>query len=57
MEPSPERDLNLNSGDTNADRPRPDSFLEEADDEALVENLTPDGEGSPVIRYIYPKLV
>jgi hypothetical protein len=57
MEPSPECDLNPTSGDTIADRPRRDSFLEEADDEALVENLTPDAEGSPVIRYIYPKLI
>jgi hypothetical protein len=56
MEPNPARVVNLLSGDAEKDKPNGDSFVEEADESAFVENLVPDTQGSPIKRYLYSKL-
>ena len=56
MEPNPALDVNLLSPDADTEKPGGDSFVEEADGSAVVENLIPDTQGSPIKRYLYSKL-
>jgi hypothetical protein len=49
-------DVNLRSGDADTEKPGGNSFVEEADESAFVENLIPDAQGSPIKRYLYSKL-